>query len=140
MTAAIGNDRKLKVIYYDKSEKKRKVISFDSSGNINIEYFSNYLSSNNNICDGNLLYNNYTFASPNSNGFIDIDVDCLNYIIIISYDGKIKKNVLVIWKGVFEDKNIKYCLSKKNIYELDNSLGLPSLVDVDRNSLIDIVS
>ena len=139
MTAAIGNDRKLKVIYYDKSEKKRKVISFDSSGNINIEYFSNYLSSNNNICDGNFIYNNYPFASPNSNGFIDIDGDCLNDIIIISYDGKIKKNILEIWKGVFEDKNIKYCLSKKNIYELDNSLGLPSLVDIDRNSLIDIV-
>ena len=94
MTAAIGNDRKLKVIYYDKSEKKRKVISFDSSGNINIEYFSNYLSSNNNICDGNLIYNNYPFASPNSNGFIDIDGDCLNDIIIISYDGKIKKKCI----------------------------------------------
>ena len=45
-TGAIGNDRKLKVIFYDKKEKKRKVISFDISGNPLINDFSNYISSN----------------------------------------------------------------------------------------------
>ena len=138
-TGAIGNDRKLKVIFYDKKEKKRKVISFDISGNPLINDFSNYISSNTNICSGNEKYKNYPFISPNSNGFVDIDGDCLNDIMILSYDNSLKKNILEIWKGVYENKEIKYCLTLTNVYELDNSLGLPTLVDVDRNALIDIV-
>ena len=76
-TAAIGNDRKLKVIFYDKTDKKRKVITFDISGNPSINEFSNYISSNTNICSGNEKYKNYPFISPNSNGFVDIDTGAI---------------------------------------------------------------
>ena len=79
------------------------------------------------------------FESPNSNAFIDIDGDCLNDIIISSYDTQEKKRKLEIWKGVFEDNEVKYCLSLNNVYDVDDSLGLFTVVDVDRNALPDLV-
>ena len=138
--ADIGSKRVLKIIYYDYSESKRKVFYYDElDKKFIIKDFIEFLSSNNKICDGNEKYSKVPFESPNTNAFIDIDGDCLNDIIISSYDSQNKKRKLEIWKGVFEDEEVKYCLSSNNIYDIDDSLGLFTVVDVDRNALPDLV-
>ena len=138
--ADIGSKRVLKIIYYDYSESKRKVFYYDELDKKFItKDFIEFLSNNNKICDGNEIYSKVPFESPNTNAFIDIDGDCLNDIIISSYDNQNKKRKLEIWKGVFEDEEVKYCLSSNNIYDIDDSLGLFTVVDVDRNALPDLV-
>jgi integrin alpha FG-GAP repeat containing protein 1 len=138
--ADIGSKRVLKIIYYDYSESKRKVFYYDELDKKFItKDFIEFLSNNNKICDGNEIYSKVPFESPNTNAFIDIDGDCLNDIIISSYDSQNKKRKLEIWKGVFEDEEVKYCLSSNNIYDIDDSLGLFTVVDVDRNALPDLV-
>ena len=138
--ADIGSKRVLKIIYYDYSESKRKVFYYDELDKKFItKDFIEFLSNNNKICDGNEKYSKVPFESPNTNAFIDIDGDCLNDIIISSYDSQNKKRKLEIWKGVFEDEEVKYCLSSNNIYDIDDSLGLFTVVDVDRNALPDLV-
>ena len=138
--ADIGSNRILKVIYYDYNTKARKVFYFNESENKFItKNFSDFLSKNNKICNGNDIYLNMPFEIPNSNAFVDINGDCLNDIIISSYDSNNKKRLLEIWTGIFEDNEVKYCLSTNNVYEVDNSLGLFTIVDVDRNALPDIV-
>ena len=136
----IGSIRILKIIYYDNTTKMRKVFYFDELENKFItKNFTEFLSKNTKVCDGNGKYANMPFEIPNSNAFVDIDGDCLNDIIISNYDNTNKKRLLEIWKGVFEDNEVKYCLSMNNVYEVDNSLGLFTIVDVDRNALPDIV-
>ena len=138
--ADIGSIRILKIIYYDNTTKMRKVFYFDELENKFItKNFTEFLSKNTKVCDGNEKYANMPFEIPNSNAFVDIDGDCLNDIIISNYDNTNKKRLLEIWKGVFEDNEVKYCLSMNNVYEVDNSLGLFTIVDVDRNALPDIV-
>ena len=138
--ADIGSNRILKIIYYDYTTKMRKVFYFDELENKFItKNFTEFLSKNTKVCDGNGKYANMPFEIPNSNAFVDIDGDCLNDIIISNYDNTNKKRLLEIWKGVFEDNEVKYCLSMNNVYEVDNSLGLFTIVDVDRNALPDIV-
>ena len=138
--ADIGSIRILKIIYYDNTTKMRKVFYFDELENKFItKNFTEFLSKNTKVCDGNGKYANMPFEIPNSNAFVDIDGDCINDIIISNYDNTNKKRLLEIWKGVFEDNEVKYCLSMNNVYEVDNSLGLFTIVDVDRNALPDIV-
>ena len=138
--ADIGSIRILKIIYYDNTTKMRKVFYFDELENKKKKKnFTEFLSKNTNVCDGNGKYANMPFEIPNSNAFVDIDGDCINDIIISNYDNTNKKRLLEIWKGVFEDNEVKYCLSMNNVYEVDNSLGLFTIVDVDRNALPDIV-
>ena len=134
--ANIGSDSGLKIIFYQ--DDKRKVLKFTEL-DIIIEDFSNYISSNINVCDGNNKYNNFPFTSPNSNSFVDMNGDCLNDLVISSYNPKTNKKYLEIWQGVFEDDKIKYCLSSHNIYELDDRLGLFTISDIDRNAMLDIV-
>ena len=137
--ADIGSNRVLKVIYYDYVALNRKVFYYNELDNKFItKNFTEFLSKNN-ICDGNEKYSKIPFESPNSNAFVDIDGDCLNDILISSYDNSNKKRKLEIWKGVFEDDEVKYCLSSNNIYDIDDSLGLFTVVDVDRNALPDLV-
>ena len=136
--ADIGSNRVLKVIYYDNVELIRKVFYYDEIEKKFITKNFDYFLSNNNICDGNEKYSKMPFESPNSNAFIDIDGDCLNDILISSYDNSNKRK-LEIWKGVFENEEVKYCLSSNNIYDVDDSLGLFTVVDVDRNALPDLV-
>ena len=138
--ADIGSKRVLKIIYYNTSESKRKVFYYDETENNFIEKdFTEFLSTNEN-CDGNEEYSNLPFESPNTNAFVDIDGDCINDIIISSYNpDEDNKRTLEIWKGVIENKEIKYCLSTLNVYNVDSSLGLFTVVDVDRNALPDLV-
>jgi hypothetical protein len=75
-----------------------------------------------------------TPISPNeSSAFIDIDADCRNDILIQS-DGKLE-----VWRGRLIDGEIKYCLTKASLYEVDKKLGHFVLADVDRNGLLDII-
>ena len=138
--ADIGSQRVLKIIYYEKTESKRKVFYYDEITNKFItKDFEDFLS-NNKACDGNEKYSKLPFESPNTNAFVDIDGDCINDIIISSYDPKNKnQRKLEIWKGVVENEEIKYCLSNLNAYNVDSSLGLFTVVDVDRNALPDLV-
>ena len=138
--ADIGSRRGLKVIYYDKVESKRKVFYYDENDNqFLIKDFTDFLS-NNKECNGNEKYAKLPFESPNTNAFVDIDGDCINDILISSYDPSNKNaRTLEIWKGVIEDKEVKYCLSDVNVYNVDPSLGLFTVVDVDRNALPDLV-
>lgn len=138
--ADIGSKRGLKIMYFDKSDSNRKVFYFDDTENkFTTRNFTDFLS-NNNACDGNEKYSKLPFESPNSNAFVDIDGDCINDIIISSYDPNNKNaRILEIWKGVVENEEIKYCLSTSNVYSVDSSLGLFSVVDVDRNSMPDLV-
>ena len=138
--ADIGNKRVLKIIFFDKNESRRKVFYFDDDMNQFVtKNFTDFLS-NNKECNGNEKYSSLPFESPNTNGFVDIDGDCINDIIISSYDPKDKnRRTLEIWKGVFENKEVKYCLSTNNVYDVDASLGLFTIVDVDRNALPDLV-
>jgi integrin alpha FG-GAP repeat containing protein 1 len=48
-------------------------------------------------------------------------------------------NYLEIWRGLIEGETIKYCLTKSNVMELDPHLGLFSLADINRDSLLDII-
>ena len=138
--ADIGSNRVLKIIYYEKEASTRKVFYYDElDNNFITKNFQDFLSKNTAVCNGNEKYSKMQFESPNSNAFIDIDGDCLNDIIISSYDTKEKKRKLEIWKGVFEDNEVKYCLSLNNVYDVDDSLGLFTVVDVDRNALPDLV-
>ena len=138
--ADIGSNRVLKIIYYEKEASTRKVFYYDElDNNFITKNFQDFLSKNTAVCNGNEKYSKMKFESPNSNAFIDIDGDCLNDIIISSYDTKEKKRKLEIWKGVFEDNEVKYCLSLNNVYDVDDSLGLFTVVDVDRNALPDLV-
>ena len=138
--ADIGSNRVLKIIYYEKETSSRKVFYYDElENNFITKNFQDFLSKNTAVCNGNEKYSKMQFESPNSNAFIDIDGDCLNDIIISSYDTQEKKRKLEIWKGVFEDNEVKYCLSLNNVYDVDDSLGLFTVVDVDRNALPDLV-
>ena len=138
--ADIGSNRVLKIIYYEKEASTRKVFYYDElDNNFITKNFQDFLSKNTAVCNGNEKYSKMQFESPNSNAFIDIDGDCLNDIIISSYDTQEKKRKLEIWKGVFEDNEVKYCLSLNNVYDVDDSLGLFTVVDVDRNALPDLV-
>ena len=138
--ADIGSNRVLKIIYYEKEASTRKVFYYDElDNNFITKNFQDFLSKNTAVCNGNEKYSKMQFESPNSNAFIDIDGDCLNDIIISSYDTQEKKRKLEIWKGVFEDNEVKYCLSLNNVYNVDDSLGLFTVVDVDRNALPDLV-
>ena len=138
--ADIGSQRILKIIYYEKTESKRKVFYYDEALNKFISRnFTDFLSTNK-ACDGNEKYSSLPFESPNTNAFVDIDGDCINDIIISSYDPNNKnERKLEIWKGVLENGEIKYCLSNVNAYTIDSSLGLFTVVDVDRNALPDLV-
>ena len=138
--ADIGSKRVLKIIYYDKTELIRKVFYYDDIEKKFItKNFNDFLSTNK-ACDGNEKYSKLPFESPNTNAFIDIDGDCINDILISSYDPN-NNNIrtLEIWKGVIENEEIKYCLSNVNIYNVEPSLGLFTVVDVDRNALPDLV-
>ena len=138
--ADIGSKRVLKIIYYDKTELIRKVFYYDDIEKKFItKNFNDFLSTNK-ACDGNEKYSKLPFESPNTNAFIDIDGDCINDILISSYDPN-NKNIrtLEIWKGVIENEEIKYCLSNVNIYNVEPELGLFTVVDVDRNALPDLV-
>ena len=138
--ADIGSNRVLKIIYYEKETSSRKVFYYDElENNFITKNFQDFLSKNTAVCNGNEKYSKMQFESPNSNAFIDIDGDCVNDIIISSYDTQEKKRKLEIWKGVFEDNEVKYCLSLNNVYDVDDSLGLFTVVDVDRNALPDLV-
>ena len=138
--ADIGSQRILKIIYYEKSDSKRKVFYFDETSKKFITKNFNEFLSTNKACNGNEKYSKLPFESPNANAFIDIDGDCINDIIISSYDPSNKnERKLEIWKGVFENQEIKYCLSTVNVYNIDSSLGLFTVVDVDRNALPDLV-
>ena len=134
--ADIGSDLGLKIIFYQ--DGIRKVLKFNEFDFI-IDDFSNYISLNTNVCDGNSKYVDFPFSNPNSNSFVDINGDCLNDLLISSYNPKTNKKYLEIWLGVYEDNKIKYCLSSHNIYELDNKLGLFSISDIDRNAMLDII-
>ena len=138
--ADIGSKRILKIIYYDKTDSKRKVFYYDEIENkFIIKDFTEFLSKNKE-CDGNDKYSKLPFESPNTNAFVDIDGDCINDIIISSYNPNQKnERSLEIWKGVIENEEIKYCLSSLNVYDVHSSLGLFTVVDIDRNALPDLV-
>ena len=138
--ADIGSKRILKIIYYDKTDSKRKVFYYDEIENKFItKDFTEFLSKNKE-CDGNDKYSKLPFESPNTNAFVDIDGDCINDIIISSYNPNQKnERSLEIWKGVIENEEIKYCLSRLNVYDVHSSLGLFTVVDIDRNALPDLV-
>ena len=138
--ADIGSKRILKIIYYDKTDSKRKVFYYDEIQNKFItKDFTEFLSKNKE-CNGNDKYSILPFESPNTNAFVDIDGDCINDIIISSYNPNHKNGrSLEIWKGVIENEEIKYCLSSLNVYDVPSSLGLFTVVDIDRNALPDIV-
>ena len=138
--ADIGSKRILKIIYYDKTDSKRKVFYYDEIENKFItKDFTEFLSKNKE-CDGNDKYSKLPFESPNTNAFVDIDGDCINDIIISSYNPNQKnERSLEIWKGVIENEEIKYCLSNLNVYDVHSSLGLFTVVDIDRNALPDLV-
>ena len=138
--ADIGSKRILKIIYYDKLDSKRKVFYYDEIEKKFItKDFTEFLSKNK-ICDGNDKYSKIPFESPNTNAFVDIDGDCINDIIISSYNpNQNNARSLEIWKGVIENEEIKYCLSSLNVYDVHSSLGLFTVVDIDRNALPDLV-
>jgi integrin alpha FG-GAP repeat containing protein 1 len=138
--ADIGSKRILKIIYYDKLDSKRKVFYYDEIEKKFItKDFTEFLSKNK-ICDGNDKYSKIPFESPNTNAFVDIDGDCINDIIISSYNpNQNNARSLEIWKGVIENEEIKYCLSNLNVYDVHSSLGLFTIVDIDRNALPDLV-
>jgi integrin alpha FG-GAP repeat containing protein 1 len=113
--------------------------------------FDKLISSNNQICDKSHQHSLFPISSPHSSAFVDIDGDCINDMVISSYSNEIitdehskittvvTKKFLEIWRGVIEDNKLKYCLTDSSVYELDPSLGLFSIVDIDRDSLLDIV-
>lgn len=85
-------------------------------------------------------------SNPHSSAFVDIDGDCLNDMLILSNMTTVKednttvtKTYLEIWRGIKEDNEIKYCLTESSVYEVHPSLGLFSIADIDRDSMLDII-
>ena len=77
----------------------------------------------------------------NSNpAFVDIDGDCLSDLLIQSYDTKLKKRYLEIWRGVIsKNGELKYCLKDNSVYELPEKLGSFNVADINRDGMIDLV-
>ena len=100
--------------------------------------FDDLLYNDNSLCDKSKLHSNIPFANEHTSSFVDIDGDCINDILILSEEeGKTRR--LEIWRGIPQNNQIKYCLTSSSIYELDKTLGLFSLADVDRNGSLDII-
>ena len=134
--ADLGDERGMNMILY--KEGRRIFLTFNTNGDATEKEFSSLIPSNLNICDASAKHNQYEIISHNSNGYVDIDGDCLNDLLIMSID-KSNQKYLEIWKGVLENNQIKYCLTSSNVYPLDSNFGLFSIVDVDRNAMPDIV-
>lgn len=134
--ADLGDERGINLILY--KNDKRIFLTFNANGDATEKDFSTLIPSNLNICDASAKHNQYEILSHNSNGYVDIDGDCLNDLLIMSVD-KSNQKYLEIWKSVIENNQIKYCLTSSNVYPLDNSLGLFTIVDIDRNAMPDIV-
>ena len=133
----LGDNRGINLLFY--KDGKRIFVSFDQNGTPTENDFSTLIPSNLNLCDASAKHNQFEILSPNSNGYVDIDGDCLNDILIMSIDKSTNKRYLEIWKGIIENDKIRYCLTSSNVYELDNSLGLFTIVDIDRNAMPDLV-
>jgi hypothetical protein len=48
-------------------------------------------------------------------------------------------NYLEIWRGRLEDNKLKFCLNKKSVYSIDNSLGHFTIEDINRDGMLDLI-
>ena len=136
--ADLGESRGLNILLYKLN--KRIYLTYNNNTNGFIENdFINVIPDNLNLCDASAKYAAFPFDSPNANGYVDVDGDCLNDLVITSYDPVTGVRYLEIWKSIIEEGNIKYCLTNNNVYTLPNEVGLPSIVDVDRRAMPDLV-
>jgi hypothetical protein len=109
--------------------------------------FSKLFFDNSTKCDGNLEFNNLALKIDHSSAFIDLDGDCQNDLLIHSsksyYDPSsgttLIKNFLEIWRGSLKNNQVKYCLSKFDVYEIDEKLGQFTVDDFDRDGLLDLI-
>ena len=147
MMGDFGETRGVDFLFYDNENGTRKVLSFDENSKPKIKNFDEMISKDLNKCDKSITHSKYKFSIPHSSAFVDIDGDCFNDILIESFveeesedkSSKTKKVFLEIWRGIIEDKKIKYCLSQSSVYEINANLGPFSISDINRDSLPDIV-
>lgn len=138
LVADLGDMRGINILFYQ--NETRKFLTFQPlTTEPQVYEFETLISTNRNLCNASNKHNRLQFNSPNSNGYVDIDGDCLNDLIIDSYDSTTKTRYLEIWKAVIENDKIKYCLTSDNVYTIDEKLGLFTIVDIDRNAMPDLV-
>lgn len=145
--ADLGETRGLYFVFFDEESKSRKYLYFDENSKPIVKDFKNLISQDKALCDRGNIHLNYRISQPHSSAFVDIDGDCINDLLIMSNYKTLNKAAnttetnyyLEIWRGKLENNHIKYCLTQSSVYELDEKLGLFSLADVDRDSLLDIV-
>lgn len=94
-------------------------------------------------CKAGEPYNKLKIELNNSSAFVDIDGDCINDLILSSYDQTSKKRFIEIWRGKIvktDDKILlKYCLKQNSIYEISNDIGNFSIADIDRDGMLDLI-
>ena len=137
-----GSQRGLKILYFDPGSETRRVLLFSEIDGVFLtKNFSEFLSKNAAYCDGNHAFQNRPLSSENSNAFVDLNGDCLNDLVVTSEGRSGEKTVvnLEVWLAVKEEGEIKYCLSGKNVYELNEKFGPFSVVDVNRDTLFEMV-
>lgn len=86
-------------------------------------------------------HNSLPLELINSSSFVDIDGDCLNDLIISSYDEKLNKRYIEIWRGKSEELGSKIKLTfvlKDDIYEITSDFGYFSISDINRDGQLDL--
>jgi hypothetical protein len=145
--ADLGETRGLDFVFFDEESKSRKYLYFDENSKPIVKDFKNLISQDKAICDRGNIHLNYRITQPHSSAFVDIDGDCINDLLVMSNYKSLNqatnatetKYYLEIWRGRLEDNQIKYCLTQSSVYQIDEKLGLFSLADIDRDSMLDIV-
>jgi hypothetical protein len=135
-------------MFHDESANQRKIVHF-SEQTYKKYLFSNILVNNPSICDGNEYYSTLPIPEDHASSFIDIDADCQNDLVIHSrtenFDTKTRKtvytNFVEIWRGFLEKETneIKYCLTKSSVYQVEDNLGPFTVADFNRDGLLDVV-
>jgi hypothetical protein len=133
-------------MYFDKSSGQRKIVNF-----VNFTFkeilFSNFFLNNSTLCDGNEIYTKVPLPVHHSSAFVDLDADCQNDLVIQSRDEKFDPvsrkttytDYLEIWRGVMENNEIKYCLTKSSVLKIEDKLGPFTVADLNRDGLLDLV-
>ena len=121
-------------MFYDTNIRRRRLVNFYNS-TVNVLEFSSLFSSDSD-CDGNDIYNTFPIPFQHSSAFVDLDADCLNDLVIMSSRNGL--SFIEIWRGRLINNSMNFCLNKNSVYSKDNSLGLFTISDINRDGMLDI--
>lgn len=125
---------RIDVMFYDTNIRTRRLVNFYNN-TVNVFEFSSLFSSDSD-CDGNDIYNTFPIPFQHSSAFVDLDADCLNDVVIMSSRNGL--SFIEIWRGRLVNNSMNFCLNINSVYSKDNSLGLFTISDINRDGMLDI--